>query len=375
MVMEGLIEGVLAGGWPFVVGWVLPSAAFVTLFSLLVFPSITFLSVASDISRLAEGPKLATVLFVSLALAVLLNSLSTPMYRVLEGYLGWPRWIINRGIARHVSKRGQIEKELDAASRELAAASQELASVSQALATASRDLEAFELEGHSKSHQLRHKANDQILKTKLKEQKKLKAKIAASKLEQGKLAERLMRYPVSDDRVVGTRLGNAMRGLETIGSSTFKLDSQVLWGELRAAVPSVVNSELDSARANVDVFVALFYLSLVFSLTCAAVVFTTQHRAGTPRLGIGITGGVSLILLPIWYRLAVLNTRGLRSASQAMVYTGRTALASMLGLTMPTTIKEERDMWLLVSQMANYGYRQSAAEKVAADLDSFRESK
>jgi hypothetical protein len=306
--MEGLIEGVLAGGWPFVVGWVLPAGVFVSLFSLLVFPSITFLPVASDISKLGEGPKIAILIFAALALGVLFNAMSTPMYRVLEGYLGLPKWLFDRARDRKIQRRKELVERVQ----------------------------------------------------------------EATGLERGKLLERLQRFPVSDDRVVATRLGNAMRGLETIGSSMFKLDTQALWTELRSAVSPALIDDLDNARANVDVFISLFYLSVCFAAISLAVVLSTLHRDGIPRLSLSITCGASLVLLPFWYWLAVISTRGLRSAVQAMVYVGRMRLASQLGLKIPDTIEKERDMWLLVSQLALYTYDMDLVESVAVQLDSYR---
>ena len=177
-------------GW-----WDLPAGVFVSLFSLLVFPSITFLPVASDISKLGDGPKIAILIFAALGLGVLLNAMSTPMYRVLEGYLGWPRWLVKEAKKRKVASRDRLVAALDAAIKE------------------------------------------------------------EDRLETGKLLERLQRFPVSNNRVVATRLGNAMRGLETIGSSMFNLDTQALWTELRSSVSSAMVDDLDSARANVYVFI------------------------------------------------------------------------------------------------------------------------
>ncbi len=53
------------------------------------------------------------------------------------------------------------------------------------------------------------------------------------------LNEQLHRYPLDDRQVIPTRLGNAIRQFEEYGYDRYRLDSQVLWHELNAAVPDM----------------------------------------------------------------------------------------------------------------------------------------
>ena len=111
---------------------------------------------------------------------------------------------------------------------------------------------------------------------------------------------------------------------------------------------------------------------MCFAAICRAVVLSTYHRPGIPRLSLAITCGAIFVPLPFWYRLAVSSTRGLRSAVQAMVYLGRRGLASQLGLKIPYSIEREREMWLLVSQLAVYNYDERVVKRLSKDLNKYR---
>src|SRR5262249_25439698 len=60
--------------------------------------------------------------------------------------------------------------------------------------------------------------------------------------------EELERYPIVDEQIVPTRLGNAFRAFETYGKTRFNLDSQTLWSELMAVAPKYIQTEYDRAR-------------------------------------------------------------------------------------------------------------------------------
>ena len=81
------------------------------------------------------------------------------------------------------------------------------------------------------------------------------------------------RFPSDDEEIAPTRLGNAIRALETYGPTRFELDSQVLWSELCAVVPKYLQTELDRSRATVDFFVALIFLSALFGAVTIGVAF------------------------------------------------------------------------------------------------------
>ncbi|MFI9379710.1 hypothetical protein [Kutzneria sp. NPDC052558] len=191
--MTELVKGILGGGWSLVAGWLLPTAinGFVVVF--LVLPGL--LAGAGAVEN-----SIVFVLAVA-AIGVALSAVQIPLYRVLEGYLGWPQWLHRRSRDRQLRRRRLLLE--------------------------------------------RRAEDDQPTTT-----------------QRALLGEQLARYP-AEEQVVATRLGNAIRRLEVFGFDRYQLDSQTLWYELNAAVNETVRRNVDTARTGVDFFVALLWGHLV----------------------------------------------------------------------------------------------------------------
>jgi hypothetical protein len=182
-------------------------------------------------------------------------------------------------------------------------------------------------------------------------------------LQQSLLTEQ-MRYPVADDQVAPTRLGNAIRRLETYAYDRYQLDSQALWYELTAVAPKPLRQDIDRARAGVDFFVCLLYGQLLVA-AAALVSLGAPHPHDVTLV---VTAAVLIVLTPVWYRLAWATTDDWASAVRALVDLGRKPLAESLGLSLPRELDREREMWLRYSQMVLSPYDAD----YAADLDEFR---
>ena len=138
-----------------------------------------------------------------------------------------------------------------------------------------------------------------------------------------------------------------------------------MWTELNSLVPKYLQEEIDRSRANVDFFVALFYLSAAFGIA------TLAGIAGSPNKSmLGAVAAVAFLSMYLWYRMAVLGTSYWSATVQALVNLGRTKLADELGLKIPPKIDEERAMWWLVTTFA-YDNNDEAAHK----LDQYRKPK
>ncbi|MFJ9900501.1 hypothetical protein ACIQPR_44940 [Streptomyces sp. NPDC091280] len=175
------------------------------------------------------------------------------------------------------------------------------------------------------------------------------------------IQERLARYPIDDDQMAPTRLGNAIRRFEEYGWDRYRLDTQLLWNELTGCVPDQVRRQVDLARTSVDFFVALLFGHVAAGIL-AALTLTTA-RPDTPLLLSTIA--VLFGLVPLWYRSAVAATDEWAAAVRALVNSGRKPLADCLGLALPATLAAERDMWAMVSRLVPYHER-------AAALDPYR---
>jgi len=234
------------------------------------------------------------VIGVAITLGVLLSAMQTPLYRILEGYLLWPRRLVERGRSRHIGRR-----------RHLTATAEGLHGFRAALAR-----------------------------------------------------ERAQRYPNDDSEVVATMLGNAIRRFETYGWNRYRLNTQTLWYRIQAAAPDAATKAVDTARASVDFFVCLLYGHLLVAL--AALVALASGQRGEPRLAICLA--ITVVVAVVSYRLAVTATDEWSSAVRGVTDLSRVPLAAALGLKMPETLEEERQMWRGVYWLDREPYSEEASE-------------
>lgn len=305
--MADILTSIAAGGWGFLVAWLLPSAIVVGSWVLIILPRLSAVGIGIPSSWDATTSGLVLG-FAIVAIAFILAALSTPLYRILEGYLLWPR----RLYASRVAAQQQRKRRL-------------------------------------------------VVEANLLDPQSLQADLAWEKANQ---------YPVSDAQLAPTRLGNALRAMETYAHDRFGLDLQLLWSELAAAAPASLSDAYNAARSQVDFFIALLYLTIVFVLTTVVAVVVELTAAprqfDVPALVIAVVVG---LLLPwLWYQMAVISVSFWRSASQAIVNTGRTALATQLGLVLPATLQQERDMWERTVSLMFY----PAAASSAQIIDAYR---
>lgn len=297
--MADLLSGIKSGG-PLLSAWVFPSAvALAVLYFVALIP--TGLDATLGLRGLTTTDQALALAVASSAIGLAMSALSTPLYRLLEGYL-WPKRLQAIATARQLKRRSALRRLADSQTEGVAAALAE---------------------------------------------------------------EALHRFPQEDAEVAPTSLGNAMRAFETYGVQTYRLDSQTFWTELVAVVPESLRREVLGARVTVDLCVALVYNSLVVGILSVA--------AGVvPRGGpypLTAAAGVAIALTaPLWYRAAISRCGYWDSAIRALVNLGRVPLATALGLTLPKSIEEERQMWTLMAQLAFYPYDSAWA----VQLDEFR---
>ena len=180
----------------------------------------------------------------------------------------------------------------------------------------------------------------------------------------GLAAGRLQRYPDDEKRIVPTTLGNAIRRFEVYGWSRYRLNTQTLWYRIVAVVPEVTLKAVDTARANVDFFICLLYGQLL--VASAAAVALLAREDGASRLIVAL--GLSLIITVMSYRMAIVATDEWNAAVKALADLGRVPLATALGLVLPQTLAEEREMWRAVYLLDRDGYSEDAQQ----DLDAYR---
>lgn len=339
--MSGIIQGALGGGRALLVGWFLPSLINLLILGFVVVPQLSGFQALTGSAQNEAARSTIFVLVGTTVLGLTLAALQTPLYRILEGYLGWPERLFQAGRRRQLARKHLLQNRLDAAYLVACEAKGTLSG------TTAQILHAF------RSHPVT-------------------GRFVTSDTRKGPvwlslLNERLHRYPADDRQVTPTRLGNAIRRFEEYGYNRFRLDSQVLWHELNAVVPESASKQAEDARTNVDFFICLLYGHLLVAV--AACVELAVGNPARPWLVAAAIIGLPL-LAGLWYRVAVVATDDWAGAVRAMVNLGRQPLATSIGLALPDTITGERTMWTLATELASSPYEQ---DKVRA-LDKFRDT-
>ncbi|MEV0459742.1 hypothetical protein [Catellatospora methionotrophica] len=330
--MSDIAKGLLGGGWSLLVGWILPTLINVTVFVALA-PALAPVQIGDLLSGANTAAVVAVVSGVLVA-GLVLAAVQNFLYRVLEGYSLWPRPLQRWARQRQLARKRLLTDRL--AALRLADAEARGEDVATAIAPyrAHRRLGAYTRRGEG------------------------------SAVVTGLVAEQLRRYPVDDAQLAPTRLGNSIRRLEEYAWSRYGLDSQILWSELCCVADEQARKEEAAARANVD-----FFVCLLSGHVLLAVAFVALHASGVLAGRGPMIAAVALVVLArIWYSAAVRAVDGWDGAVRSMVNLGRVRLAESMGLLMPDSLADERQMWLAVARLV----RDPADPNAAGRLDAFR---
>lgn len=175
-------------------------------------------------------------------------------------------------------------------------------------------------------------------------------------------AEQLKGFPERCGDVMPTRLGNALKAMESYGASRFGLDSQTLWYEMQSVAGADLKRDADETQGATDFFISAVAHLLLLSVAGVAT-FATSLQVHSLIIAL-----VSTSLVYPAYRQAVKNVSEWRWTIQALVNTTRPALATALSLRLPPTHAEELKMWTTVSTLIHYG----PDEQTLRLLDQYR---
>jgi len=280
-----IFKDLTSGFSSFVLAWLVPSGIVVALFSLFVYPPLIKGGTRGPTwsepltSFVATGAVAATaVLAMSIVVLALVTSLaSRPLYRLLEGYS------LPESAARPMRRRQRLRY---------------------------RQLQVQAGRSHRGALHRR-----------------------------GLAREELGNYPAGAARLLPTRLGNALKALETYGSDRYRLDSQSFWYEIYGSAPERNCRDADQARASVDFFVSLIGLMGLLSAVSGIAAATT----GSGQCVV-VAAGALATTRPA-YSAALRNMTDWRYAVQALVNLSRPELAKGLGYRLPDTLAEEQRFW------------------------------
>jgi hypothetical protein len=185
---------------------------------------------------------------------------------------------------------------------------------------------------------------------------------AESAARYGRLMQESIAYPDRTDFVLPTRFGNAIRSFEVYSRAIYGLDAIYAWPRLLAVIPADYRQAIDDAKAQVDFWVNIWLGGLLVAILYGALCIASWDG---PRPWIPV-----IALLVAFF--AAGGARALVGEWGALVMSAfdlfRGELCRKLGLKMPATIAEEREMWVLVSQMTGFRSRD-----VADRLSRFRD--
>jgi hypothetical protein len=334
--MTAIVTSLLGGGWELVAGWILPTALNSLLFAFLVLPALRGVPAFHAVLAASHPAQALILLAAAVVGGLVLSALQTPLYRLLEGY-SWPGPVRRRRIEHYKAAKRLLDQRLQLA---------RLVRREQAgtlTADQAKDLAA--LRSDDKLRRVPERGRQLSL------------------LEVSLLAERLRRYPVSDEQILPTRLGNAIRRFEEYGYDRYRLDIIGMWHALQSVSSKQIRKEVDAGRASVSFFVCLIYGHVAVALgALAALAIAPAHAAGPTAAIVA-----AIVLSVLWYWMAVRATDEWAAAVRGLVDLGRKPLAEGLALDLPGTLRLEREMWILVSRRSSRPYDDRAAE-----LDQFR---
>ena len=95
-----------------------------------------------------------------------------------------------------------------------------------------------------------------------------------------------------------------------------------------------------------------FFVCLLYGSLCVVIIALVS--LGAPKANytmLLVTVAVLLVLMPGWYRLALITTDDWAFAVRALVNLGRKPVAEGVGLCLPKELEREREMWRRYSRI------------------------
>jgi len=108
--LTDIVKGVLTGSWELVAGWILPVGLTIAFFGVMILPSLGKWTAFTALASASATEKGLVLLIASVAIGLTLSTMSTPLYRILEGYAIWPTGWQQKRIKHHRSRRQELRK-------------------------------------------------------------------------------------------------------------------------------------------------------------------------------------------------------------------------------------------------------------------------
>ena len=304
----------------FVLGFFLPSLVGTLAFIVLnrdVEPFSKLLQESLQEKTLAD---LTVMLLAVWMLSVLLMAGSHWMYRVLEGY-AWP--LNNSRLRARQLERRKLQRTKVRAAYEAVSAAENLPNAPTVTSV------------HAEQQPLLNELKLDYLR--------LRRMLA-------------LEYPEERELVLPTRFGNVLRAFEMYAGTVHGVESIHAWPRLLAVVPKDYQVTLADARAPVDFFVSLVFIS--FMLGTAALVrggvSLISGPASAGPWGFGAIAVVAFAVVRLCYLAALASAIAWGEVVKSTFDLYLPALANAMGYELPKTAEARRQFWEAVANQFQF---------------------
>ncbi|WP_031072985.1 hypothetical protein [Streptomyces sp. NRRL S-118] len=151
---------------------------------------------------------------------------------------------------------------------------------------------------------------------------------------------RWLQYPVAEDQVMPTRLGNILRGAEEHSAERYGIDAVTAWPRLYPTLPEAFRQTYAAAAADLELAVTVSALGAAFVVLAGVLGVSLLAWPGTLLC-------VSTGALVAWlgYRCAVSGGESYGRLVRAAFDVHRWCLLDAMGLARPTSVRAELDQW------------------------------
>ncbi|AXV78798.1 MULTISPECIES: hypothetical protein [Ralstonia solanacearum species complex] len=295
----------------FVLGFFLPALVGTLAFLLLNHDIGPLKTLLGDVAQEKVFSNLTVMLLSVWTFAVLLMAGNHSMYRVLEGYV-WP-----------LKQPRLRERQLERRKQQRQGARDAFAAIAAA-------------------ETLRDAMTDEAKRA---EQER---RLAGLRLRYLGLRRKLaLEYPEQRELVLPTRFGNVLRAFEMYAGNVYGVESIHAWPRLLAVVPKDYQETLADARAPVDFFVSLVFVSFVLggvALARCAAEFPSGFHGIQPWWFAGVCT-MAFVVSRLCYLAAVSTAIAWGETVKSAFDLYLPSLATALGYALPATTTERRRFW------------------------------
>lgn len=160
-----------------------------------------------------------------------------------------------------------------------------------------------------------------------------------------------LRFPNSPEKVLPTRLGNTIRAWEDHARKRWSLETVVVWPRIN----TFLSEQESKLHADAETDVA-FFLNSALALTVAGGVMILDAAIEHPHpLWLAWIYVLPFVLAYLFYRAAVEAAQRWGSFIRASIDLHRTDLYQRLGVRIPSTARQTKDVGVAINRLLLYG--------------------